>query len=167
MRLGDGRPATKPEILVTLSSILLRPDPVHINLAAGRGGTRRADRLTSCLPRNWEECRAGGTQSLENEGVGAAGPHPDRPALPPSGGDTAPLSSGKPALHEKTGPHRPGHSPGSSMVPEAGLEPAQATPTAPSRQRVYQFHHPGTKEHTWSRTRPWHPTRPMSSTRQW
>ena len=29
------------------------------------------------------------------------------------------------------------------LVPRAGLEPTQAMPTAPSRQRVYQFHHLG------------------------
>ena len=31
------------------------------------------------------------------------------------------------------------------MVPKAGFEPAQASPTTPSRWRVYQFHHFGTK----------------------
>jgi hypothetical protein len=29
------------------------------------------------------------------------------------------------------------------MVPMAGLEPARALPTTPSRWRVYQFHHIG------------------------
>jgi hypothetical protein len=29
------------------------------------------------------------------------------------------------------------------LVPRAGFEPTQAMPTAPSRQRVYQFHHLG------------------------
>ena len=33
------------------------------------------------------------------------------------------------------------------MVPKAGLEPAQASPTTPSRWRVYQFHHFGNKAH--------------------
>jgi hypothetical protein len=28
-------------------------------------------------------------------------------------------------------------------VPKAGIEPARAWPTAPSTQRVYQFHHFG------------------------
>ncbi len=36
------------------------------------------------------------------------------------------------------------------LVPKAGLEPARGYPTAPSRQRVYLFHHFGTLEHyTW------------------
>jgi hypothetical protein len=34
-------------------------------------------------------------------------------------------------------------SPYSMLVPRAGFEPTQAMPTAPSRQRVYQFHHLG------------------------
>ena len=29
------------------------------------------------------------------------------------------------------------------LVPKAGIEPARAWPTAPSTQRVYQFHHLG------------------------
>ena len=37
-----------------------------------------------------------------------------------------------------------GHTGKIVLVPKAGLEPARGYPTAPSRQRVYQFHHFGT-----------------------